>query len=145
MRNDESVKTLSRESVSIVSEKPSQIQHSITRKRFVYRLKISLIQLWESKMAFLGAIIVLGIVVMGTITPLIEMHDPLEMNISNRLAKPSFEHILGTDDLGRDIWSRLVHGGRTALVVGGVVVLVSLLCSLPLGALTGYYGGWADN
>lgn len=79
--------------------------------------------------------------------PLIATHDPLEMNLSNeaRLEAPSMKHLFGTDDLGRDVFSRMIYGARVSLSVGFIAVFISLGIGIFLGGISGYYGGLVDS
>jgi peptide/nickel transport system permease protein len=96
-------------------------------------------------------VVVLAVVAAGSFAPWLAPHDPVEQNIIERLAPPMFlpggsaEHILGTDHLGRDVLSRLIYGGRIALVVGVTTVIVSGIFGLAIGLVAGYFGGWADT
>ena len=72
-------------------------------------------------------------------------YDPEESNIARRLEPPSWEHPFGTDGLGRDLLTRVLYGGRISLSVGFMVVLITLLIGIPVGAISGYFGGWIDN
>lgn len=77
-------------------------------------------------------------------TPL-ATQDELKQNILSRLQGPSTSHWLGTDDLGRDVWARIVYGARTSIIIGfGTVVLAKLL-STAIGTVSGYYSGWFDS
>lgn len=71
-------------------------------------------------------------------------HAPNRTNLRERLEPPSRRHLLGTDQLGRDLLSRLIHGTRVSLLVGGSAALFSLLLGVALGSLAGYFGGWVD-
>jgi peptide/nickel transport system permease protein len=88
--------------------------------------------------------VALGLVILGTIAlltiaaPWIAFYDPLEIDPLARLQPPSAEHFFGTDALGRDVWSRTVHGGRISLVVGIAVALVSTAIGLAIGLVSGY-------
>jgi ABC-type dipeptide/oligopeptide/nickel transport system permease subunit len=92
-----------------------------------------------------------GIAVVATMgiaaiaAPLIAMHDPLAIDLSNYLQKPSGAHWLGTDVQGRDIWARLVYGARVSLTVGFISQGIALLLGVSLGLLAGYYGRWVDE
>lgn len=85
--------------------------------------------------------------VVAIFAPKIATYDPLEMDLSPeaRLQGPSVEHFFGTDNLGRDVFSRMVYGTRISLSVGFIAVFISLVIGILLGGLSGYYGGWVDN
>lgn len=88
----------------------------------------------------------LALFVVAALFPdLIATHDPLAQDVVNRLSPPSAEHWFGTEELGRDIYSRVVHGTRTSLTVSVVAVVVSLVLGIPLGLVGGYVGGWWDD
>jgi ABC-type dipeptide/oligopeptide/nickel transport system permease subunit len=88
----------------------------------------------------------LGIFIIAALFPdFVGRVDPLKQTIGDRLTGPSWDHWFGTDELGRDIYSRVVHGTRTSLTVSLVAVLVSLVLGVPLGLLGGYAGGWSDD
>jgi len=89
----------------------------------------------------LGMIAVLTIAVCAVFAPVISSHDPLETNGQKRLALPSPEHFMGTDQLGRDILSRVLYGGRSSLLIGFCVVSIVTLVSIPVGTFSGYYTG----
>ncbi len=89
-------------------------------------------------------IIVLGLFILGALlAPLIAPYDPNEMTL-DMMGSPSGEHILGTDDLGRDLFSRILWGTQISLFVGVATVAISLFFGVLLGVLAGYYGGWID-
>lgn len=77
--------------------------------------------------------------------PLITNQDPLHIDLSQLLQRPSPAHWLGTDFQGRDIWSRLVYGARVSLTVGLISQGIALLLGVTMGLLAGYYGGWVDE
>ena len=79
--------------------------------------------------------------------PIVATHDPLEMDLSSEatLRPPSAEHFFGTDNLGRDVFSRMVFGARISLSVGFIAVFISLVIGVFLGGISGYYGGWTDG
>jgi peptide/nickel transport system permease protein len=72
-------------------------------------------------------------------------YDPEVSDVSSRLQPPSLEHPFGTDPLGRDFFTRVLYGGRISVVVGFLVVVITLLIGIPVGAIAGYFGGWIDN
>ena len=75
----------------------------------------------------------------------VAVHDPIKQNVAMRLKPPSAEHLFGTDELGRDIFSRVLHGGRVSLPAALIVVLISLSIGGLLGALAGFFGGLVDD
>lgn len=99
----------------------------------------------RNRMALAGLVIVLGIVIMAVFAPLIAPYDPYERNIRDRIASPSLEHPMGTDELGRDTFSRVIYGSRVSLTVGLVSVGIATLIGAPLGLIAGYAGGKSDS
>ena len=89
---------------------------------------------------------VLGLAILGTLfalvlaAPLLTSHDPTQQDIADRLAQPSAEHPLGTDKFGRDVWSRLLYGGRLDLFIGFTAILVPFIVGTILGLIAGYFG-----
>ena len=92
-----------------------------------------------------AALVVITVIVLaGILAPLVAPYDPNAQEYGFMEA-PSVTHWLGTDDLGRDLFSRIVYGARISLFVGVVTVLLSMILGVLLGLLAGYYGGWVDN
>ena len=96
-------------------------------------------------LGFLGVVLVGTIVISALFADLIIPHDPIAINPAVRLAPPSWEYFLGTDHLGRDLFSRVVMGGRVALQVAFICISLSLGFGLALGMLAGYGPRWLDN
>ncbi len=93
----------------------------------------------------LAAVFVLAVIALLAIfAPLVERYPYETMDLRARAAGPSAEHWFGTDRIGRDTWSRTVHGARVSLIVGVAATTISASVGLILGALAGYYGGWVD-
>lgn len=94
-----------------------------------------------------GAIIVGIAASVALFAPVIATQDPLLMDLSPgaSLSAPSFKHFFGTDNLGRDVFSRVVYGTRISLTVGFIAVFISLGIGIFLGGISGYYGGWIDS
>jgi peptide/nickel transport system permease protein len=99
----------------------------------------------RNRLAFLGILIVASVVVIAVLGPWIEIHDPLKQNLTNRLQSPTREHILGTDQFGRDVWARVVNGARISLLVGIIAVGIGIIVGTPIGAISGYYRGKVDE
>ncbi len=95
-----------------------------------------------------GAIVgitVLGAIVLACIFAFLSPYSPTESNIPEKLQPPSLQHPFGTDQLGRDLLTRCLYGGRVSLMVGFLVVVITMVIGIPVGALAGYFGGWIDN
>jgi peptide/nickel transport system permease protein len=99
----------------------------------------------RNPLAAIGVVLVVLFVFCALLAPLLAPYDPAQIDLPNRLNPPSSQHWCGTDELGRDICSRLIYGSRISLIVGTSVVGLSLLIGLILGSLAGYYGGAIDR
>jgi len=104
-----------------------------------------LILFFDNKLGVFGLVLVLLFFITAIFAPLFATHDPFMMDIPDRMSGPSVDHWAGTDQLGRDTYSRVLYGGRVALKVAAVGVSVSLFVGLLLGMLAGYGPGWLDN
>ena len=96
------------------------------------------------RLALLSAIVLLLMVLLVVAAPL-SRYAPTDQNPKNEFANPSAEHWFGTDELGRDVFTRILYGGQISLAVGIFSTLFSLAIGIVIGALAGYYGGWIDN
>lgn len=97
-------------------------------------------------LAVSGLIIVVAFLAMAILAPWIATHPPEALDVRSRLVAPSLEHFLGTDNLGRDIFSRIVFGARVTMAVGFGMVFLASVIGAPLGAIAGYFGGtWIDE
>lgn len=99
----------------------------------------------RNRAAMGGLVILLVLAGLSAAAPLVATHDPEATNLSEALQGPGPRHWLGTDPLGRDLWSRVVYGGRISLFASLLAVSLSLLIGVSLGAVAGYYGGWLDT
>jgi ABC-type dipeptide/oligopeptide/nickel transport system permease subunit len=86
----------------------------------------------------------LVLVLASLAAPLLTPYDPTKQKLSDALIRPTWAHPLGTDHLGRDVLARLLYGGRLSLAIGFLAVSIGLLVGVPLGAISGYFGGWID-
>ncbi|EGQ26238.1 oligopeptide ABC superfamily ATP binding cassette transporter, permease protein [Sporosarcina newyorkensis 2681] len=115
------------------------------------KFKIFLTKLSRSKTGSVGFLIVLTLCIVALFAPAIAPYDPGKIDTTKMLAPPfwsdggTMSHILGTDNLGRDILSRIIYGSRISLVVGILSVLVAGLIGVVFGVISGYYGGIVDN
>jgi peptide/nickel transport system permease protein len=93
----------------------------------------------RNRLALAGSVILVLQALLALVGPIVAPHDPYVQDGARRLLGPSAEHWLGTDDLGRDILSRLLHGARISIVEGVVIVAISMLIGVPLGAIAAYF------
>jgi len=93
---------------------------------------------------FVVGIILVVTILVGIFAPFIAPHDPLDTNLKERLKRPGFKHILGTDQYGRDVASRIIWGARISMTVGILVVLGSMTIGCTIGTLAGFLGGVVD-
>src|SRR5699024_3455401 len=101
--------------------------------------------LLKSKTSLIGFCIIFILIVTAIFAPLIATHSPTEQSILNQYQKPSSEHWLGTDALGRDIFSRIIYGTRISIQIGVIAVGISMIIGVLLGAVAGYFGRWVDQ
>ncbi|TXH96157.1 MAG: ABC transporter permease, partial [Pseudorhodobacter sp.] len=100
----------------------------------------------RNPLAMVGLAIVAVLLVMAAFAPWLAPHDPIAQNLSNRLLPPfSPGHLLGTDDFGRDILSRILYGSRITLFIIGLVAVTAPVFGLLVGTVAGYFGGWTDE
>lgn len=99
----------------------------------------------RNKLAMVGLVIVAILVIVALLQPFISPYDPYDQNLMNTLAPPGGDHLLGTDSLGRDLYSELLYGLGLALIVGVATMLGSMLVGVALGALAGYRGRFSDG
>ena len=98
----------------------------------------------QNKLAAFSALVILLIIIMAIFAPVFAPYDPAAQSLKERLAAPSAAHWLGTDKVGRDIFSRVIYGARISLVIGLVPTLISMVIGTVLGLFAGYYGGKVD-
>ncbi|WP_299845344.1 nickel transporter permease [uncultured Paracoccus sp.] len=98
-----------------------------------------------NKLAMFGLVILIILIVMAVFAPWLAPYSPFSQNLADRLQPPSAAHWLGTDHLGRDILSRLIHGSRITLFIVGTVALIAPVIGLFIGTVAGFAGGWVDQ
>src|SRR5688572_20893329 len=94
--------------------------------------------------AMFGLALLAGLILFAATVGFVSPYEPGHMDADHVMEKPSKSHVLGTDDTGRDVYTRLGHGGRVSLLIGLAAVGLSMAIGVPLGALAGYVGGWID-
>lgn len=99
---------------------------------------------FASPSARIGALILLVLVTVSLAAPWLTSLEPNAINPSQTLQPPSLTHLMGTDNIGRDTWTRFVHGGRLSLLVGVIAIAIGATAGILIGAVAGYFGGWID-
>ena len=116
---------------SHIADTPSQLRRIVIRMRRTANI-------------WLGSLILLVIVTLAVLAPIITPYNPLVITPALRLKSPDSQHIFGTDDFGRDIFTRVLYGAQLSLQVGLISVTVASITGTVLGIIAGYYGGWID-
>src|SRR5947199_2253050 len=98
----------------------------------------------KNRLALIGLALVLMLVLAATLAPWLALHDPTRQSLIEKRARPGAKYLLGADEFGRDILSRVIYGSRVALLVGVLSVLIALAAGLVLGTISGFAGGWVD-
>lgn len=122
---------------------PVQDEQVVTKKRS--QLKEVWRRFCRNKQAMIGLAMLLLLIFAAVFANIIAPYDPVEQNLLIRLQGPSAAHWFGTDELGRDIFSRILYGARISLTVGLIAVSISCVAGCALGAIAGYYGGILDT
>jgi peptide/nickel transport system permease protein len=100
--------------------------------------------LFRNKAAVFGLTLIVALTLLAILAPVLAPYDPNQQNLTEALQPPSAEHFFGTDNLGRDIFSRILWGGRISLMVGVLAVSLAVVVGVPLGLVSGFLGGWVD-
>lgn len=124
----------------LLDESPaSRLQANLGRSYRMLRL------LMRNPLAVVGALILLVLLITAAFAPWIAPYSPLGQDLGARLLPPSAAHWMGTDELGRDIFSRVIYGARITLMIVALVAVISAPLGLLIGAVSGYFGGWVDK
>ncbi len=107
-----------------------------------YRIVLALMR---NPLAVIGAFIIFVLIITAMFAPLIAPFSPIGQDLGNRLQPPGGTHWMGTDELGRDIFSRIVYGARITLTIVALVAVIAAPVGLLIGAIAGYFGGWVDR
>jgi peptide/nickel transport system permease protein len=99
----------------------------------------------RNRLALAGACFIVVVVAAGLLAPVIAPYDPIKQSLMSRLEAPSAEHWFGTDEIGRDEFSRILYGARVSLFIGFVGTVGGVILGSILGLVSGYFGGWTDN
>ena len=98
----------------------------------------------RNKLSVIGAIVVFALITISLLAPVIAPYDPTSIDVYNVLSPPDKAHLLGTDELGRDLLSRIIWGSRVSLKVGFVAVGIAIMIGIIFGSIAGFYGGRVD-
>lgn len=124
--------------MAIFSKRPQRAQESRSP------MQIGMDRFFRNKLAVFGLIVLSILILLSAFAPLLTPYDRDAVDLFNGYQPPSSEHLLGTDDVGRDTFTRLLYGGRVSLSVGLVSAMISILIGVCLGVMAGYFGGWVD-
>ncbi|MFT5702160.1 MAG: peptide/nickel transport system permease protein [Desulforhopalus sp.] len=109
------------------------------------RVYLGVLEFLQNRLALLGFFIITALVFIAVFAPLIAPFDPIITNLTGRLQPPSGAHFLGTDEMGRDIFSRIIWGSRLTLYVIGLVAIIAAPVGIIVGTISGYFGGFIDT
>lgn len=109
------------------------------------RVYLGLLSFWGNRLAVLGLVTIFALILIAVFAPWIAPYDPLAADLNNRLAPLSMTHLFGTDEVGRDIFSRVVFGSRLTLYVVGLVAVIAAPVGLFVGTISGFFGGVVDT
>ena len=98
----------------------------------------------QNKLAAFSAVLILVVILMAIFAPVLAPYGEAEQDLISRLQGPSAAHWFGTDELGRDVFSRILYGSRLSLTIGILPSIISLVVGIFFGLLAGYFGGWVD-
>jgi peptide/nickel transport system permease protein len=130
--------------VAELAKKPANINSVIVEEKLTPPWKEAWISFYKNRLALVGLGIVVFFIIIAIIAPVIAPYSFKDQVLADRMLPPSSEHWFGTDDFGRDIFSRIVYGARISLWVGFFSVLGSVVAGTLLGIVAGYYGRWVD-
>ncbi len=101
-------------------------------------------RLSRSKIGITGLVITLTLCIISILAPYIAPYDPIQQDLTKSLKGPSWENLMGRDEFGRDVLSRVIFGTRVSLYIGVISVTIGFFIGVPIGVLSGFYGGWLD-
>jgi peptide/nickel transport system permease protein len=124
----------------LLSDTPESVFQAAAGRAF-----IGILQFLGNRLAVLGLAIIFTLILLAAFAPQIAPYDPIATDLANRLTPPSTTHFLGTDEVGRDIFSRIVWGSRLTLYVIGLVAIIAAPVGIAIGTVSGYFGGLVDT
>ena len=121
-----------------------QVSKSLSRSKRQAALGNTLAAVWGNKKALVGSVMVIAAIIVAVFAPILAPFDPYELYVGPLLSPPTSTHLMGTDNFGRDVFSRILYGSRISLVAAVSVTLTAFVIGVSLGLLTGYRGGALD-
>lgn len=131
--------------VETSQEPPASLGVPLSRLLRNTQLYQTLRRLSKNRGASIGGVLLIVICLLVIAAPFITPYDPIKQNFRDLLVGPSPTHWLGTDNYGRDVWSRILYGGRISLTVGSISVVIGAVIGVVLGLISGYYGGLLEG
>lgn len=129
--------------VQVESEFP--IKKNLARRTRLSRIKNQCIRFISTqRIGLISALFIILVIIVAISAPVIAPFDPVEQNRAAFLAAPDVQHLMGTDDLGRDVFSRIIYGARISLLVGFATVIISIILGTIIGMISGFFGGVVD-
>ncbi|WP_275786445.1 ABC transporter permease [Pararhizobium gei] len=117
---------------------------SSTRQARLHKAYVLWLSLVSNPLALAGLVVVVALVIVSALAPLLSTHDPIAQDLALALRPPSSDFWFGTDEFGRDVYSRLIYGARTTLYISILVTVIVGPIGFVIGATSGYLGGWTD-
>jgi peptide/nickel transport system permease protein len=138
---------MSHNNIRIIQKRKENVLNEANLNRIGYHspLRLALQKVSTNNRARVGAIIVITAIAIAIFSPLIAPYDPIQTNFTDRLIAPNPMHLFGTDNLGRDVFSRTLVGTRVSLGISIITVSLALIVGVPLGIISGFYGSWQDS
>lgn len=121
--------------------------HDFTKKSGIHMSSLArrnIEKFMRNKLALLGLLIIVVMILLCVLAPVLTAYDPVKINLSENTQPPSAAHIFGTDKIGRDVFARVLYGGRASIMIGLSGALGGMLLGVIIGSLCGYFGGWLD-
>jgi peptide/nickel transport system permease protein len=129
---------------SVTLEQASPLTAASARRGAESLTRLTIRRFFRHRVALLSIAVLLLVILSALLAPL-SPYTPTQQNPANDLQPPTAAHWFGTDDLGRDVFTRVIYGGRISILVGLMATLISLAFGVLVGAVAGYFGGWIDN
>lgn len=129
--------------MNTVQEAPKGRTPKVTKKE--NRVKTIFLRLFNNKIAIIAAVVLVLVLLLAVFAPYVSPYKYDAMDLSSKNQGPSLQHWFGTDDLGRDILSRIMYGGRYSLTIAIIAVVCAIIVGMTIGAIAGYFGGACDN